>query len=60
MKYEEVYLNCYESMAHAKQWLGPWVGFYNRKYQTLKSTPNQSKISLRNKKGPHKISENNA
>ena len=43
VKYEEVYLNCYESMAHAKQRLGRWVEFYNRerKHQALKSTPNQ-------------------
>jgi len=43
VKYEEVYLNAYESMTHARQRLGRWVGFYNRarKHQTLKSTPNQ-------------------
>jgi len=43
VKYEEVYLNAYESMSHAKQRLGRWVGFYNRerKHQVLKSTPNQ-------------------
>jgi len=43
VKYEEVYLNAYESMSHAKQRLGRWVDFYNqeRKHQTLKSTPNQ-------------------
>lgn len=43
VKYEEVYLNAYESMHHAKQRLGRWVEFYNceRKHQTLKTTPNQ-------------------
>ena len=43
VKYEEVYLNAYESMSHAKQRIGRWVDFYNRerKHQTLKSTPNQ-------------------
>ena len=30
VKYEEVYLNAYESMAHAKQRLGRWIDFYNR------------------------------
>lgn len=41
VKYEEVYLNCYESMNHARQRLGRWVDFYNRerKHQILKSTP---------------------
>lgn len=43
VKYEEVYLNAYESMFHAKQRLGRWIGFYNRerKHQTLKATPDQ-------------------
>ena len=43
VKYEEVYLNAYESMHHARQRLGRWVDFYNaeRKHQTLKTTPNQ-------------------
>lgn len=43
LKYEEVYLNAYESMFHAKQRLGRWIDFYNheRKHQTLKTTPNQ-------------------
>lgn len=46
VKYEEVYLNAYESMAHAKQRIGRWVDFYNgeRKHQTLKSTPNQKYV----------------
>lgn len=43
VKYEEVYLNAYESMHHAKQRLGRWVEFYNceRKHQTLKTTPDK-------------------
>lgn len=43
VKYEEVYLNAYESMTHARQRLGRWIDFYNckRKHQTLKATPNQ-------------------
>ena len=43
VKYEEVYLNAYESMGHAKQRLARWIDFYNqeRKHQTLKATPNQ-------------------
>lgn len=43
VKYEEVYLNAYDSMTHAKKRLARWVDFYNqeRKHQTLKTTPNQ-------------------
>ncbi len=43
VKYEEVYLNAYESMADAKQLLKKYFGFYNqsRKHQTLKATPDQ-------------------
>jgi len=43
VKYEEVYLNAYESMHHARQRLGRWIYYYNteRKHQTLKTTPNQ-------------------
>ena len=43
VKYEEVYLNAYESMQHAKTRLKNWIEFYNRErqHQTLKTTPNQ-------------------
>lgn len=43
VKYEEVYLNAYESMTEAKQRIGDWIQFYNqeRKHQTLKCTPDQ-------------------
>lgn len=43
VKYEEVYLNAYESMQHAKRRLSNWIDFYNRerKHQTFKTTPNQ-------------------
>lgn len=43
VKYEEVYLNAYESIQHAKRRLSNWIDFYNRerKHQTLKTTPNQ-------------------
>lgn len=43
VKYEEIYLNAYESMHHAKQRLGRWIDFYNRerKHQTLNATPDQ-------------------
>lgn len=43
VKHEEVYLNAYESMHHAKQRLTDWIEFYNheRKHQALKTTPNQ-------------------
>lgn len=43
VKYEEVYLNAYDSMCHAKRRLSNWINFYNRerKHQTLKATPNQ-------------------
>lgn len=41
VKYEEVYLNAYESMREAKTGIGNWVDFYNsrRKHQNLKTTP---------------------
>ena len=40
VKYEEVYLNAYDSMADAKQSLKKYFEFYNqnRKHQTLKAT----------------------
>ena len=43
VKYEEVYLNAYESAAEAKQSLAKYFRFYNenRKHQTLKATPDQ-------------------
>ena len=43
VKYEEVYLNAYESMAEAKQSLKQYFEFYNqkRKHQTLKAKPDQ-------------------
>ncbi len=43
VKYEEVYLNAYESMQEAKTGLGIWIDYYNceRKHQTLKTTPEQ-------------------
>ena len=42
LKYEEVYLHGYETMAHAKEGIGHWLAFYNqrRKHQALeKRTP---------------------
>ncbi len=41
VKYEEVYLNAYESMNEAKQRIGTWIDYYNsrRKHQTLDTTP---------------------
>ena len=43
VKYEEVYLNAYESMIEAKQSLQKYFKFYNqnRKHQTLKAKPDQ-------------------
>ncbi len=43
VKYEEVYLNAYESILEARFRLGIWIDFYNqeRRHQTLKSTPDQ-------------------
>jgi putative transposase len=43
VKYEEVYLNAYESMADARQSLKSYFEFYNqsRKHQTLKATPDR-------------------
>ena len=42
VKYEEVYLNAYESMSEAKRRIGIWIEYYNseRKHQTLGTTPN--------------------
>ena len=41
IKYEEVYLNAYESMKEAKQRIGVWINYYNseRKHQTLGTKP---------------------
>ena len=52
VKYEEVYLNAYESMAHATQRLARWIAFYNhkRKHQTLKTTPDQKYAMVINQK----------
>jgi putative transposase len=43
VKYKEVFLTAYDSMAEAKQSLKKYFGFYNqsRKHQTLKATPDQ-------------------
>ncbi len=43
VKYEEIYLNAYESMADARQSLKNYFELYNqdRKHQTLKATPDQ-------------------
>jgi len=43
IKYEEVYLRAYESIAHARSNLGAYLAFYNadRKHQTLGKTPDQ-------------------
>ena len=43
VKYEEVYLNAYESTSEARHSLMKYFRFYNenRKHQTLKATPNQ-------------------
>ncbi len=43
VKYEEVYLNAYESMADAKQSLKKYFEFYNQKskHQTLKAKHDQ-------------------
>ena len=43
VKYEEVYLNAYESLPEARKSLGKYFQFYNqnRKHQTLRATPDQ-------------------
>ncbi len=43
VKYEEVYLRAYESVAEARSRLGDYFRFYNteRKHQSLKKTPDQ-------------------
>jgi putative transposase len=43
LKYEEVYLNAYDTIPHARNQIGNWIQFYNhrRKHQALeKQTPN--------------------
>ena len=44
VKYEEVYLHAYESVAEARGRIGRYFVFYNteRKHQTLKMTPDQA------------------
>jgi Integrase core domain len=45
LKYEEVYLNAYASVAEAKVGIGSWLGFYNkeRQHQSLGyRTPRQA------------------
>src|SRR5207248_11801988 len=45
LKYEEVYLNAYASVAEAKAGIGAWLGFYNeeRQHQSLGyRTPRQA------------------
>ncbi len=45
LKYEEVYLNAYASLAEAKAGIGSWLGFYNeqRQHQSLGyRTPRQA------------------
>ena len=45
LKYEEVYLNAYDSVAEAKAGIGSWLGFYNqeRQHQSLGyRTPRQA------------------
>ncbi len=41
VKYEEVYLQAYQSMKEAKDGIGAWINYYNqeRKHQTLGMVP---------------------
>lgn len=41
LKYEEVYLNCYQSINDAKKGIDRWIEYYNnqRKHQTIGTTP---------------------
>jgi len=43
VKYAEVYLDAYESMAEAKMVISNWIEFYNSEplHKTLKATPNE-------------------
>ena len=44
LKYEEVYLKAYDTVAHAQQSIGEWMNFYNqdRRYASLgRMTPDQ-------------------
>ena len=44
LKYEEVYLNAYESVRSAEQGIGKWFNLYNsrRRHQVLKKTPDEA------------------
>ena len=44
LKYEEVYLNAYESVRSAEQGIGKWFNLYNsrRRHQVLKQTPDEA------------------
>ena len=44
LKYEEVYLNAYESVRSAEQGIGKWFKLYNsrRRHQVLKQTPDEA------------------
>ncbi len=49
LKYEEVYLNAYDTVAQAKQSIGEWMGFYNqdRRHASLnRTTPDQVYFDL--------------
>jgi hypothetical protein len=41
IKYEEIYLNAYDSVTEAKSGIKAWINFYNeeRKHQILGTTP---------------------
>lgn len=43
VKYEEVYLNAYESINQAKQRIGKWMNWSNQEriHQTLNTTPDK-------------------
>ena len=45
LKYEEVYLNAYASVAEAKAGIGSWLDFYNqeRQHQSLSASPDTAK-----------------
>ena len=48
VKYEEIYLNAYDSVKEAKDGIGKWIEFYNweRKHQTFGTTPDMMHDNL--------------
>ena len=62
VKYEEIYLNAYDSVKMAKDGIGKWIDFYNqeRKHQTFGTTPDMMHGNSNSLKQAAWLSENNS